>query len=36
MMLELTESKDFTNHPPIVDGLDMLEQHTIVGGGPDE
>jgi hypothetical protein len=36
MVLELAESKDFANHPLVIDGFDMFKQHTIVGGWSDE
>jgi hypothetical protein len=32
MVLELSELEDFADHPPIVDGLDVFKQRTIVGG----
>jgi hypothetical protein len=36
MVFKLPEPEDLPNQPLIVNGLDVLKQHTVVGGWPDK
>jgi hypothetical protein len=36
MMLKLSESEDFSDHPPVIGNFDVFEQRAIVGGRPHE